>query len=148
MAKIAIADLQQLYVSGVDIGPVDSLLDLFLADGELIAHGQPGYRGRAAIAGFLRGSRDSRRDRSRFGRIRHHVAQTALRFETPDRATGSCYFVAMGRVGADHWGVYDDVIVQRDALWRFERRAVTIEGAHPDGWIGSGAGPVRFVPQQ
>ena len=36
--------------------------------------------------------------------------------------------------GLDHWGTYRDLYRVVDGCWRFQRRAVGIDGSAPGGW--------------
>ena len=145
IARVAIADLFESYVFGVDGGPLADLVELFAEDGALVVHGGAEYRGRSAILAFLMDSRASR-GQSPVGRIRHHVSRCRTTFSAPDRAESTSYYLALSEhEGTDHWGVYDDALICEAGAWRFAQRKVSIEGASPTGWIGSGAGVVKFA---
>lgn len=141
--RIAVNTCTSRYVEAVDAGDFDGLLELFAEDGVLHPHGLPRYRGKAEIRAFLTESRRSRSGPSS-GRIRHHVSSERIWFPSPGRAKVTSYFIAMGRHGPDHWGVYRDELVATGDRWVFQLRAVTLEGADPSGWIGSGLAPVKF----
>ncbi len=142
----AIATLMGAYVEAIDGGDFDALLALFAADGSLHPHGHEPYRGREAILGFITGSRRSRSGPSRWGAIRHHVSSLRVRPNGDAEATATSYFLAISALGPDHWGTYRDELVAGEGGWLFASRAVTIDGADPSGWVGSGAAPVRFEP--
>src|SRR5690606_3444284 len=98
---------------------------------------------RDEVVRFLVGSRDTKGEGS--FRLRHHVSSVRIRIADEDHATAQSYFLAVeSGLGPDHWGVYRDELVRENGAWRFARRTVTIEGATPNGWIGSGKGPVTL----
>ena len=143
-ARVAVDDLFAAYVAGVDGGPLEELVGLFTADGVLVVHGGKEYHGRDGILEFLTSSRETR-GASPVGRIRHFNSRSRIRFDGPSSARGTTYFFAMSEVrGIDHWGVYEEDLVAVDGVWYFKRRAVVIEGAEPNGWIGSGVALVSF----
>lgn len=142
-AWIAINDLLGRYPHAVDSGAPGDVAALFGDRGVLIVHGGREFVGGDAIRTFLTESVASRHGTN--FRIRHHVSSLVIKFDGADRATTRSYFLAVGaQDGPDHWGRYDDVVVRAGAGWVFDTRRVTIEGASPSGWIGSGAGPVEL----
>ncbi|MCW2830523.1 MAG: hypothetical protein JWP31_1215 [Aeromicrobium sp.] len=66
------------------------------------------------------------------GRVRHHTTSVSIVLDGHDEARATSYFMAMGRHGPDHWGVYRDVLVRVGEAWLFSRRVVTVEGHAPD----------------
>lgn len=135
-----VAALIGRYRVAVDEGTTGAVAALFVEpDGELIVHGGASFRGREEIVEFLTGSR-----RSRAGSfsLRHHVSGIDVDPIGLGKATASCYFLAMTQRGIDHWGVYRDRVRLVGDEWAFEQRIVTIEGADPAGWIGSGSATV------
>jgi hypothetical protein len=143
LAHQAITELLGQYVAGVDRGEPERTAGLFGEHGVLEVHGGREYAGRDGVREFLSGSRIPGAMNA-FGRIRHHVSSLVIELDSPESATASSYFLAVSRIGPDHWGTYRDELEARDGSWSFRRRQVTIEGASPEGWIGSGAGPVSF----
>jgi uncharacterized protein (TIGR02246 family) len=133
------------YVEASDEGNLDDFAALFAQDGVLAPPGVPECRGREAIRAFIAASRASRENVAGLGRIRHHVASIRIEFEDAELAYATSYFTAMSAKGPDHWGVYRDELRPSEGAWLFQRRTVTIEGADPKGWIGSGAGVAKFV---
>lgn len=133
------------YVEASDEGRLDDFVALFAEDGVLAPPGLPDCRGRGAIRAFIAASRASRDNVAGLGRIRHHVASIRIELRDADLAYATSYFTAMSAKGPDHWGVYRDELRPTDGAWLFQRRTVTIEGADPNGWIGSGAGVAKFV---
>jgi hypothetical protein len=133
------------YVHANDEARLDDLADLFLEDGVLQPPGLPEYRGHEAIKTFVAASRASRDTVPGLGRIRHHVASVSVEVVGPDLAHAVCYFMAVSARGPDHWGSYrDELAPAGDGAWRFRRRTVTLDGADPAGWIGSGSGVVPW----
>jgi hypothetical protein len=147
LARPAIEATIARYVQTSDEGLLDELALLFTLDGVLTPPGLPACRGRAEIVTFIAASRKSRESVAGLGRIRHHVASTDIRLVGSGIARAVSYFVAMSAQGADHWGLYREKLRTTDGVsWLFQERSVTIEGADPSGWIGSGAGVARFDP--
>jgi hypothetical protein len=142
-AQVEISGLMGRYVQAVDGGPLEALAALFASDGQLVVHDGRAFRGHDAILAFLRESRASRGAIPGGGPLRHHVASACVEVNG-DRAMATSYFTAVTLRGPDHWGVYRDHFAREAGVWRFAERSVTIEGAAPEGWIGSGAAAVRF----
>jgi hypothetical protein len=146
VARSAVAELVAGYAHDVDRGHLDQVADRFAEHGVLVVHGGREFRERSGILEFLTASRRARETSGHGLSVRHHVSSVTVRFQSSDRAEATSYFLAMGATGADHWGRYDDLLVIEHGQWRFASRAVTIEGADPNGWIGSGKGAVSFTP--
>lgn len=146
VGRTAIAELSAGYAKDVDGGDIERVAHRFARRGVLVVHGGREYHGRTGILEFLTASRRTRASSGQGLAVRHHVSSLAVTFTAPEQAHATSYFLAMGPSGPDHWGRYEDKLVLEDEQWRFACRAVTIEGAEPDGWIGSGAGPVSFRP--
>jgi hypothetical protein len=146
VARAAIAELSAGYARDVDGGNIEGVAHRFARAGVLIVHGGREYHERTGILEFLTASRRTRAASGQGLAVRHHVSSLTVTFIAPDRAHAMSNFLAMGPSGPDHWGRYDDKFVLEDDQWCFACRAVTIDGADPDGWIGSGAGPVSFTP--
>jgi hypothetical protein len=144
--RAAIAELNGGYARDIDGGDLEGVADRFARDGVLVVHGGRAYRKRTGILEFLTVSRRARERSGQGLAVRHHVSSLTVGFTGPDSAQSTSYFLAMGASGPDHWGRYDDVLLVEDGAWRFASRAVTIEGADPRGWIGSGGGAVTFDP--
>jgi hypothetical protein len=145
-AKVSIADTLAAYVVAVDAGNVDSYVSLFTEDGTLVPHGLGECHGQEEIRRFIERSKGSRVDSVVPGRLRHHTSPAKIDLQTDETASAESYFLATNGWGPEHWGVYyDDLILVGDA-WLFARRVVVVEGATPDGWIGSGTGVVKFEP--
>lgn len=143
MAWAGAAELLGAYPIAVDGPDPKDVADLFTETGVLVVHGGAEFHGSAAILEFLVGSRASRKGGS--FRLRHHVSSTGIRIIDADRAIARCYFLAItAEQGPDHWGTYDDELERVGGHWYFARRQVTIEGASPDGWIGSGQATVKL----
>jgi SnoaL-like domain len=145
-AQLGILSTMGRYIYAVDHGNTDKILELFTHDGVLHPHGLSECRGRAAIAAFIEASRESRSVGPDVGRVRHHVSSVHIELDDREHARAWSYFLALNATGPDHWGVYRDRLTRVDEQWLFQHRSVAIEGATPDGWIGSGTGPVKFEP--
>ena len=146
-AKIGIADTLAAYVAAVDAGDVDSYVSLFMEDGVLVPHGLDECHGHEEIRRFIERSKGSRVGNVIPGRLRHHVSPAKINLCTDETALAESYFLATNGWGPEHWGVYyDNLRLIGNDMWRFVRRVIVVEGATPDGWIGSGAGVVKFEP--
>lgn len=132
------------YPHAVDAGRSDEVGALFGDEGMLVVHGGRECRGAGNVVAFLEQSRASRSGAQPL-RLRHHVSSQHVSLESGGAARATSYFVAMGPTGPDHWGVYRDRLVRTGGVWLFAERRVTIEGADPGGWVGSGAAPVPFT---
>ena len=148
LARLEIQEAMGRYVHLIDRGRTAEVPGLFAPDGILHPHGLDKCHGREAIAGFLQSSRESRGAGPAVGRIRHHVSSVLIELESPTAALARSYFIAMNSRGPDHWGVYRDRWTCHGGRWMLGHRSVTIEGAVPDGWIGGGSGPVKFIPER
>jgi len=143
-AILAVSTLLARYPHAVDVGTPEEVGSLFGEHGRLIAHGGRVCTGEAGVAAFLTESRASRSNSPGGSRLRHHVSSESINVDG-QRATAVSYFMAIGNNGPDHWGVYEDKLACIDDSWLFEERVITIEGADPAGWVGSGAAPVRLA---
>jgi hypothetical protein len=143
-AKVGIADTLAGYVAAVDSGDVDAYVSLFAEDGVLVPHGLAECHGQEEIARFIERSKGSRRTSAVPGRLRHHVSPANITLHSDEAASAESYFLATNGWGPEHWGVYYDNLKLVGEVWRFTRRVVVVEGATPDGWIGSGTGVVKF----
>jgi hypothetical protein len=117
--------------------------DLFAEDSTLILHGGIEHTGRRMIEHFFEAADKSKKLGHPY---RHHLSSIKINKHGSDEATATSYFLVMGNSSPDHWGVYYDATINVNGEWLFKVRKVTIEGADPRGWIGSGKGPVRFEP--
>ena len=127
----ALRDLVERYALHVDRRALDDLVELFTPDGVLVVPRPPDTlvptherRGRDAIRAAM-GALD--RYAATLHAIVGHVVDTT---EGADAATGvvTClaHHVLDDRVVV--WGLhYDDDYVQDDGVWRFARRALTVD---------------------
>jgi hypothetical protein len=131
-ARVSLQKTMTDYTRCVDTGRLDALADLFTDEchydmgngAPLTNRGEILRRGEQVRAMF--------RDSPSFdGRVRHHVTPVSVEFSNPNQAKAVSYFLTMGRLGPDHWGLYRDVLVTVEGRWRFARRVVTVEGHSP-----------------
>jgi len=116
---------------------------LFANESTLIVHGGAEHKGKSVIEKFFQKADDSKKAGHPY---RHHLSSIKINTNGSENATATSYFLVMGNTFADHWGIYHDTLIRIDGQWLFKIRQVTIEGADPRGWIGSGRGPVKFEP--
>ncbi|KAF2497312.1 hypothetical protein BU16DRAFT_525010 [Lophium mytilinum] len=114
---------------------------LFAPDSTLVVHGGVEYKGKFTIEAFFAASENTKKAGHPFP---HHLSSIKIDTNSSDHASAVSYFLVMGNTAPDHWGVYRDELVRIGGEWVFKERRITIEGADPKGWIGSGAGPVKF----
>jgi ketosteroid isomerase-like protein len=120
--EFALRDLVARYADAVTRQDTRAVAELFTADGEWIVtgHGEP--RGHDEIAAFLDGLLGN------WNGIVHALLSGRVHLDPadPDRATGRWYISEFGEVsGGDEVffaGVYHDVYVRDEGLWRFARR--------------------------
>lgn len=79
---------------------------------------------------------------STFTATSHHVSNTRIAFDGPDRARGVTYLHAWHRFTEERpdgilWGRYHDVFKRRDNAWLFRTRVlrVTAEQDFPFTWL-------------
>jgi uncharacterized protein (TIGR02246 family) len=132
--RLAIGDLFTRYTCALDAGDVDTLVDCFTGDAELVSPVAGTLAGRAAIRAFA----------ERFARFRangsqlRHVISNLLMQVNGDAARATCYLtVFLTRDGKSRLlapGVYDCELRRIDGAWRFQTRVVkhdhdyTLEG--------------------
>ena len=133
-ARESIRDLVARYNAFGDSGRWESLMELFLPDAEVTLRGGESFSGQEAIQAFFTGAVTNSGRRSSPERVWHHTSTLVIDFETPDRATGRCYFAVLTRSGLDHWGNYRDTYQKDGEDWRFARRSVSVDGLLPGGW--------------
>ena len=114
---------------------------LFAEDGIFIMHGGKAINGKGAIESLFSEFDRAKKPGHHF---RHHLSSIKITMKSPDEADVTSYFLVMGNTAPDHWGVYHDTLIRSNDDWLFSKRATTIEGADPKGWIGSGATPVKI----
>ena len=114
---------------------------LFAEDGSLTVHGGEKFTGKSTIEEVFRKFDKSKRPGLPY---RHHLSSIKITLSSNREAEASSYFLVMGNTAPDHWGIYRDTLVRLNGEWLFKTRTITIEGAEPDGWIGSGASPLKF----
>ena len=141
-ARVAVQQTMADYTFCVDTGRLDELADLFTDECHYVMGTGAPLTNRAEILRRGEEVRAMFRDSpSLGGRVRHHVTPVSLDFTDRNRARAVSYFMTLGPMGPDHWGVYRDVLVEVDGRWRFARRVPTVEGHSPDspaaGQIGS-----------
>jgi hypothetical protein len=142
-AYVGAADLLGRYAAYVDNGTMEQLAELFGPSGVMQVHGGARYTGETGVIEFLTGSRASRKGTS--FRLHHHVSSQFIEVQDQDHATARSYFMAVGLVdGPDHWGTYEDALERVEGTWYFAERKVSIQGATPTGWVGSGTATVKL----
>lgn len=132
-AREAIRDLVARYSALGDSGRLDALAELFCADAELEVEGRV-HRGRPELRELFERAAGEARAGAGIRLLRHHVSTHTIDLLAEDRARGRCYYLVLTEVGLDHWGRYADAYRAQGGIWRFERRAVTVDGATPGGW--------------
>jgi uncharacterized protein (TIGR02246 family) len=142
-AREAIRDLVARYNALGDAGRLDELAELFCPDAELVVERRP-QRGRAAIRALFEAAAGEARAGGGIRVLRHFTATHAIDLLDDAHARGRCYYLVLTEHGLDHWGRYDDRYrLDGEGRWRFERRAVTVDGLVPGGWAERASKRVR-----
>ena len=119
------------YTHLVDRGRIDELVLLFAEDGTLEAGDRPPAHGHEAIRAFFAGTKDRLAAAATRPLIRHHVSSVLVEVASPESATAVSYFLAITERGPDHWGRYQDRLVQRTGRWLFQSRRARSDGYAP-----------------
>lgn len=141
-AREAIRELVASYAHCADTGRFEDLAALFAPDGVLEVRGANGATlpGRDAIRAFLTGVGADLAGDTSVPIIRHHVSNLTITVDSPQAATGACYFLAVTEHGVDHWGRYRDTYVCIDDRWRFAHRTARTDGTTDGGWAATRVG--------
>lgn len=134
VAREQIRDTLARYSWSGDAGRVDDLAATFCLDGLLEIRGSRSLRGRAEIAGFLRGVTAEVATTAGAGEkavVRHILANVRFTDLTAERALVSSYFTVVTHVGLDHFGRYRDVLVPAEGTWLIKQRTVSTDWAAP-----------------
>lgn len=127
--RLAVMDVVHAYAEGVDDGDAARVAALFAPDCVFRAFAGPKgeARGIAAVASLL--------DRllSTFTATSHHVSNTRIAFDGPDRATATTALHAWHRFTQERpdgllWGCYVDTLVRVDGSWLFAERELRVAG--------------------
>lgn len=139
-ARESIRDLVARYNSNGDSGRIEQVMALFAPDASLEVPGHAPLEGVAAIRAFFAGVAGGGDNPFELKLLHHHTATHQVDFIDEDAARGRCYFAVYTQIGLDHWGRYIDEYRRLDGRWRFQRRAVRVDGVTPGGW-GAAARP-------
>ena len=128
---VAIQNLYARYNLTSDAGDAEAYADCWTEDGELtIAHLEFSVRGRPALLAFKNRDKAGRR-----GAYRRHW-NGSLYLEQVDASTvrGRCYLQAFNGMPGNlpelaDVGVYDDLVVKTDGVWRFARRSLAMDAS-------------------
>jgi hypothetical protein len=140
IARESIRDLVARYNANGDSGRIDALMQLFSEDATLEIRKSRVYRGASEIRTLFEGAAarptgvGNGAGPSPPAFIRHHTSTHQIDIETPDRASGRCYFAVYTDAGLDHWGRYADQYYRLAGKWIFQSRRVTVEARVPGGW--------------
>jgi uncharacterized protein (TIGR02246 family) len=118
-AAEGVRDLLWRYASTMDrLPPIEELADLFTEDAVLESADR--HEGRDAILAYYDGVLSS------LTAARHHVVNSTISVEGPDRARHRGYFLALLERGGETLlvhGDYDDLVVRgADGRWRFQQK--------------------------
>ena len=124
--RIEIADLLNRYNILGDRGRVAEMVDVFAPDAHFRAVGKSAI-GHTEIAAVLNANPTSPRHTV----TRHHLGTQIIDVEG-DKASARTYFVVHTNIGADHHGVYIDLLERRDGRWKITDRDVRLDWQSPD----------------
>ncbi len=135
-ARLAIHDLVHSYAVLLDTGKMDQLAQLFTADAVLNDNYGESDPGRDGVVAYLLAAinvplpADSPRPKF----MRHNITTHRVQMTDPSTAKADTYFVAVTDTQPDHWGRYRDKIVHTEDGWRFDHRAIFVEGWAESSW--------------
>ena len=72
--------------------------------------------------------------------VHHHVAALDIELTSRTEATVRSYFHVITDRGLDHWGRYDDVVVESDGRWLLKARKVSTDGRVEGSWADAAGG--------
>src|SRR6266496_3852120 len=132
----SVRDLVARYNAYGDTGRLDEVAGLFIDDGVLVVGDHDGrreFRGRAAIADFLRTVKDhwaaEATADSAPSYARHFVSTHVIDILDDRRARGRAYVALVKAAGRVSWGRYVDEYVADDGVWRFASRRALADTA-------------------
>jgi hypothetical protein len=131
-ARVSIRDLIARYCTEADSGRVDSLADLFTADGTIEFNGQT-YTGKSGIVAMFGASAKKVAAAGLSGRLLHTVSASTIDVQG-DSARARTYVSVLSTKGLDHWGRYRDEFVFDDGRWSFKRRQILVDGTAAGGF--------------
>ena len=137
IAREGVREAVARYAHLVDRGRFDEVVELFTPDGVLEVRGEAPARGREQLLAFFTGVGRDLANTSTVPMIRHNTSNLSIDVVGPAEAGARCYFLAVTEHGVDHWGRYQDRLVDQDGRWRFARRKVRTDGTTPGGWAAS-----------
>jgi len=121
------------YCTAADAGRLDEVAGLFTSGGRIEFRGEQ-HAGPDGITGMFIDSGRRIRAAGLRGRLMHTVSTVDLTLESDTRASGRSCFQVLSPSGLDHWGRYTDDYLRDDGRWRFDRRAIDVEGRIPGGF--------------
>jgi hypothetical protein len=134
--RVGVTHLMASYQYFADTGRIESLAQLFLADGVLELDGER-HQGSDGILAFFRSTATRFADAD-FLPARHHLSSIYVEPQANGGAKTYACFQFIGTHGLDHWGTYRDLAVESADGWRFARRRVTTEGFAPGSRLAPG----------
>jgi len=152
----SVRDLVARYNAYGDTGRLDEVAGLFIDDGVLVVGDHDGrreFRGRAAIADFLRTVKDhwaaEATADSAPSYARHFVSTHVIDILDDRRARGRAYVALVKAAGLVSWGRYVDEYVADDGVWRFaSRRALADTASGAAGALGRGRTELPDIVQE
>jgi uncharacterized protein (TIGR02246 family) len=132
LARESIRDLLAFYTWAGDRGDAAGLADLFTPDGVLDVGDYGGrWEGREAIIANLEAvAARIAATAGAPGPVHHHVSSVSIDLYHHDAAVVRSYFLVLTAGGPDHWGRYQDRVVETapGGSWVFEERKVRVDG--------------------
>ncbi len=128
------------YNAAGDRGQLARLAACFTPDGVLHYTGTDHAVGREQIEAQLAELSARARDSGRSKYVHHHVAALDIELTSRTEATVRSYFQVLTERGLDHWGRYDDIVVEYDGRWLLKDRKVSTDGRVEGSWADSAEG--------
>jgi hypothetical protein len=129
---VSILDLIARYCTEADSGKLDSLADLFTADGAIEFNGQT-YTGKDGIVAMFGASAKKVVAAGLSGRLQHTVSASTIDVQG-ETARARTYVSVLSPKGLDHWGRYRDEFILDGGRWSFTRRQILVDGTIAGGF--------------
>jgi len=125
------------YNAAGDRGQLAELAACFADDGVLWYSKTDNAVGPAEIESTLTETSERARSATKRKFVHHHVAALDIEFTSPTEAKVRSYFQVLTEVGLDHWGRYDDTVVEVNGRWLIKERWARTDGRAENSWANA-----------